>query len=290
MPGPQSISGLEGFIIQDPEATPESIHGGPADPFHAQYGEVAEPYPWQMQAYGGPYNIVDPVDGMIGMYTEVMPAGDITQDPTGDRTPYTHASPWPKDPIGDGSVSPENTARQLYQNRSIHASNLGSSGKHLFTNTVPVNDEWQEVWAVSPGTMSLQTPGMPQQAAIAVGGFGSRDRGSTEAAQNSYGYDSAHMHRRFATGSIPGNYMYLKPGGRPMVKSISRIGLRNFPIGANTPFYGDDTTMAFDTYGSILVDTPPEYIAPPQPMTTPNAPGSDPTDMGGTTDFGWGVY
>lgn len=292
MAGPQGVTGIqgmEGFIIQDPEAAPEDIHGGPANPYHAQYGEVAQPYPWQMQQYGGTYDVIDPVDGMIGMYADVMPAGDITQDPTGDQTPYTHAAPWPKDPIGDGSVGPENIARRLKQNRSIHASNLGSSYKHLYTNSVPVEDTWEEVWVVSPGTISLENPNVPQQVAISAGGFGTRNRGTTQSAQNSFGFDSAHMHRRFATGSIPGNYMYLKPGSRPLVKSISRIGLRNFPTGENTPFYGDDTTESYDTYGAILTATPSEYIAPPQPMTT-DAPGSDPSDMGGSTDLGFGLW
>lgn len=285
------LNGVVGYIIQEPEAPPEDIHGGVADPFHAQYGEVAEPYPWQMQQFGpGPYTPVDPIDAMIGMYSEVLPAGTIDQDPTGDQTPYTHAAPFPKNAIGDGSVSPENTSRQLIENRRIHASNLGSSFKHLFSPTsVAHNDTWEEVWSVSPGTSSLQRPGTPQQVAIAVGGFGSRDRGNTVAAQNGYGFDSAHFHRRFATGSIPGNGMYLQPGGRPLVKTLSKIGFRNFPVGANTPFYGDDTGQSFNTDGAILTDTPSEYIAPPQPMTAAG-PGSDPNDPGGTTDFGWSVW
>lgn len=292
MPGPNgvvSLNGLEGYVIEEPEATAYDIHGGPANPAHATFGEVASPYPWQMTQFGGAYDFISPVDGMVGSYEEILPAGSIDQDPTGDRTPYTHAAPWPKDPIGDGSVGPENTARKLNQNKHIHASNTGASYKSLYTNTVPVNDEWEEVWAVSPGTISLENPATPHQVSMSVGGFGSRNRGTTPSPQNAYGFDSAHMHRRFATGSIPGNYMYLKPGGRPLVKSISRIGLRNWPTGANTPFYGDDPTASFDTYGAILVATPSEYVAPPQPMTIAG-PGSDPNEMGGTTDLGFGAW
>lgn len=289
MPGPQSISGIEGFVIEDPEATPYDIHGGPANPAHAKFGEVAEPYPWQMTQFGGAYDFIDPVDGMVASYEEVLPAGSIDQDPLGDRTPYTHAAPWPKNPMGDGSVSPENIARQLQQNRSIHASNLGASYAHLYTNAVAHNDTWEEVWSVSPGTSSLENPNVPHQVSMAVGGYGSRNRGTTPSPQNAYGFDSAHFHRRFATGSIPGNQMWMKPGGRPLVKSISRIGLRNWPTGANTPFYGDDPTASFDTYGAILVDIPNEYVSPPQPMTVSNGPGSDPNDIGGTTDFGFGI-
>lgn len=293
MAGPSgvvSINGLEGFIIEDPEASPYDIHGGPADPDHARYGEVAEPYPWQMQQFGGPYNPIDPVDGMIGMYADVLPAGSIDDDPLGDRTPYTHAAPWPKDPIGDGSVGPENTARKLIQNRRIHASNMGASYAHTHTNSVAHNDTWEEVWTVSPGTSSLEQHGVPQQVAISAGGFGTRNRGTTNSPQNSYGYDSAHMHRRYATGSIPGNHMWMKPGGRPLIKSISRIALRNWPTGVDSPFYGDDTTTSFDTYGAVLVATPADYIAPPQPKTTSSGPGSDPNDMGGSTDLGFGMF
>jgi hypothetical protein len=288
--GVSGIQGIDGYIIQDPEASPEDIHGGPANPLHAQYGEVAEPYPWQMTQYGGVYDWIDPIDGMVGFAPDTLDAGDITQDPTGDRTPYTHAAPWPKNPIGDGSISPENVSRQLRQNRSIHASNLGASYKHLYAGAIAQNDTWEEVWAVSPGSSSLEADGVPQQVAISAGGFGTRNRGTTQSPQNEYGYDSAHMHRRYATGSIPGNYMYLRPGSRPLVKSISRIGMRNFPVGDNTPFYGDDTGSSYDTYGAILEATPPEYIAPPQPMTDSQAPGSDPSAMGGTTDFGVSVW
>jgi hypothetical protein len=283
-----SINGLEGFVIQEPEASPYDIHGGPVNAAHAHYGEVASPYPWQMTQYGGTYDFISPVDGMVEQYFEVLESGTIDQDPRGDQTPYTHAAPWPKDPIGDGSIGPENTAKQLNQNKHIHASNTGASRRQLYTRNTPVNDTWKEVWVVSPGTISLESSAVPHQVSMAAGGFGSRNRGTTPSPQNSYGYDAAHMHRRFATGSIPGNYMYLKPGGRPMVKSISRIGYRNWPTGPNTPFYGDDPTASFDTYGAVLTGTPPEYISPPQPMTGA-APGAN-SEMGGTTDFGFGVW
>jgi hypothetical protein len=288
--GIQPIGPVVGYILQNPEATPEQIHGSSANPAHANYGEEAEPYSWQATQYSsGPFGPIGPNDKVIGSYPEVFAGGMLSDDPTADRTPYTHAAPYPKNAIGDQSVSPENISRQLYQNRAIHASNLGSSLKHLYTPTMlPQNDQWTEVWNVSPGDGTLQSPNVPQQIGMSVGGFGSRDRVQSHAGQNSYGYDSAHMHRRFATGSIPGNYQMLIPGSRPMIHTVT--GMRNFPTGSDTPFAGDNTGDVFGIDGAILQATPTEYVAPPQPLTVPAswdpASGTDSTNDG-TTGWAW---
>jgi len=291
MAGPQGLQPLVGYVLQQPEATPEEIHGSPANPAHASYGEAALPYSWQMNQYGsGPYGPIGPNDQVIGEQIPIFAGGVLTDDPTADRTPYTHAAPWPKDPIGDQSASPENISRQLIQNMHIHASNLGSSLKHIYKNSaVPQNDQWTEVWSVSPGTGTLQTPNVPQQIGMNVGGFGSRDRIQSHAVQNSYGYDSAHMHRRYATGAIPGNFNWMQPGSRPMVHTAT--GIRNFPIGPDTPFYGDDPSSVFGIDGAILQATPTEYMAPPEPLTVPASwdpnSGTNTTTQAGTSGWGW---
>lgn len=284
------LMGIEGFIVTNPEATPEQIHGGTVDPKHAKWGEVAQPYPWQMTQYGpsyhGPYGpqnglLEDEIDG-----TAALAAGTLDDDPTADKVPYYgHAAPWPKNNTGDGSVSPDNTEKQRRQSRAIHGVNLGASMKFLYEPTLEANnDQWRDFINVDAGT-SIQPAGVPPQVGIAVGGFGSRDRVNSLAKQNQYGFDSAHMHRRWAVGSIPGNYMWMKPASRPMVRSMT--GIRHFPTADDSPFAGDDATMAYGLQGAILTQPPSEYVAPPQPVTTP-APSSN--DPGGTMDTSWGGW
>jgi hypothetical protein len=291
MAGPQGLQPLVGYVIADPEATPEEIHGSPANPAHGNYGEISERYASQATQYGsGPFGPIGPNDKVIGEMPDTFPGGMLSDDPTADRTPYTHAAPYPKDPIGDQSVGPANTARQLQQNAFLHASNLGSSLKHLYSPAmVPQQDQWTEVWNVSPGTETLQSNDVPQQIGISSGGFGSRDRIQSHAGQNQYGFDSAHFHRRFATGPIPGNFQWMLPGSRPMVRTITSI--RNFPVGADTPFYGDTTGEVFGIDGAILQNTPTEYVAPPEPLTVP-APWDPNSGVDTTTqsDSGWGWW
>jgi hypothetical protein len=212
-----------------------------------------------------------------------LAAGTLSDDPTADMVPYYgHAAPWPKDPIGDGSVSPDNTIRQVLDNRDIHASDLGSSRKHLYEPTLEANnDSWTDFYTVDAGT-SLQPTGVPQSVGITVAGFGSRDRVNSHARQNSFGFDSVHMHRRWATGSIPGNYMWMKPSSRPMNRSFT--GIRQFPNGVNSPFEGDNPQDAYGLQGVVLTQPPTEYVAPPQPLT---APAFSSTEEGGTMETGW---
>ncbi len=283
------LMGTTGYDNQNPEATPEQVHGGYVDPNHSNWGEQANPYPWQRPQDGlgvhGPYG---PQNGLLedeNAQTAALAAGVITDDPTGDRNPYgpgQHAAPWPKDPIGDQSVRPDNVVRQRLQSASIHASDLGASDKHLYEPTLYANnDEWTDFYTVDHGT-SLQPQGVPQAVGIVVGGWGSTDRVNSHAHQNSFGFDSAHLHRRWATGSMPGNYMWMKPGSRPMVRS--NTGLRNFPTGQDSPFEGDDTTSAYGIDGAILSTPPAEYTAPPQPVTTA---AYDSNYAGGTMETGW---
>lgn len=292
MPGVTPLTGLmgtTGYVNENPEASPEQVHGGYVDAAHSNWGEQAQPYPWQRPQDGmqthGPYG---PQNGLLGdesQATAAFAAGVITDDPTGDRNPYgpgQHAAPWPKNPMGDQSVFPDNVANQRLQSASIHASDLGASDKHLYEPTLFANnDEWTDFYTVDHGT-SLQPQGVPQSVGIVVGGWGSTDRVNSHAHQNSYGFDSVHMHRRYATGSVPGNYMWMKPGSRPMVRS--NTGLRNFPTGQDSPFEGDDTTSAYGIEGAILSTPPTEYVAPPQPVTTP---AFDPSNAGGTMETGW---
>jgi hypothetical protein len=266
--GLQGLTGLQGFVNAAPEAEPSDIQGGPANPQHAILGEDAEPYSWENLAYGtmprGPFG---PENELLGDLPEsdTLGAGQLTDDPTADLTPYrTHAGPFPKG--RETSVGPDAIARQLQQSRGLHAIDTNAGAARNFIPTMEAKqDEWEEIWEVTPGA-SMIDPNIPSQlkAAGSQGGFGSRGRENTFAPQNEYGFDSRHQHRRYATGSIPGNYMWMRPGGRPMIKSLP--GPARPAVGAGSPFQGQDVgdAYAYDT-GAVLQNPASEYVPPPTP-------------------------
>jgi len=114
---------------------------------------------------------------------------------------------------------------------------------------------------VNAANSDLQQIG--RQAMSAGFGWGTRDRTQSFARQNEFGFDSAHVHRRYAQSPIPGNYMWMRPGGRPMVKGLP--GPARPPIGPDSPFAGDDLGQSFNINGAILQNVPSEYVPPAQP-------------------------
>jgi hypothetical protein len=271
MDGLTGLSGLQSLYVATPEADPEEIQGNPADPRHGIRGEKALPYSWESQqtpAGGhGPYG---PPDGGFLDETEYysLSAGMVTDDPTAETAPWTHAAPFPKNVIGDMSVSPDNIARQRRFSMWVHGLKTGGKRNVIIPTMEAVQDQWSEIWEVDPGNSDLTTAPRQLMAGAAPGGRGHTDRTQSFARQNGYGFDSAHKHRRYATGSLPGNYMWLKPGGRPMNKSLP--GPARPAIGKDSPFEGQDlgSAFAYDN-GAILQDTPTQYVAPPEPYVAP---------------------
>jgi hypothetical protein len=95
--------------------------------------------------------------------------------------------------------------------------------------------------------------------------------------RNLFGYGDKHLHRRYAQSSIPGNYMWLRPGGRVMYKTVP--GTAKLPIGPESQFTtdnADDSAKAvgfpFNPYGAVLQQTPTEYVPPPAPNIAPVTP------------------
>ena len=133
----------------------------------------------------------------------------------------------------------------------------------------PQQDEWIGFFNEVPGEALLDN-GLPRQMRGATGGWGTTDRSTSMATQNQYGYDTSHRHRRYAAGPIPGNYMWLIPAGRPMVKSLP--GPARPPVGKGSPFQGQETftPFAYDT-GAILQNAGTSYVPPPTPYTVPVA-------------------
>lgn len=277
---PPGVNGITGFINQAPQAPPEEISGGPVNPYHGHYGEQASPYPW-LNFPMGPYpGLIDPTPGIVDT-TQQQPganSGIIGQDPTADQTPAFHAAPFPNE--GPNSRSAEQmdmrgraqgSARQLLQSLWIHAHNTGASLKRLFDLTYgSKQDTW--VGFFNPVQGNDIVPQIPGSVSSNAGGFGANDHTSNAYHKaNSFSLNTSHRHRRYATGSIPGNYMWMNPSARPMVRSLTG----QYKFQTSGAFAGDDPGFAFSTYGAVLTATPPNYNAPPQPNLG-NSPDSEP--------------
>lgn len=277
--GVQGLQPVFGSVILEPEATAEERLGDPADPRHGQ--ELVAPltatgYPWEVLSGvvgpKGPYGAEAQLVGQDQGWP--VPAGNQGQNPSADLTPETHAAPWPKGV--EQNEGPDAVARQLEQSASIHGANTGAA-RRLQTRIPALQDTWVEDYSVDPGG-SIQDPQMSGQQKAAAGGWGTTDRVSSFARQNGFGFDAAHLHRRFATGSVPGNYLWMKPGGRPMVKS--QAGPARPPTGENSPFTGQDTTLSYGVQGAVLQADAVEYEAPPEPYLAPSyGPGGDPAPV-----------
>lgn len=260
--GLSALAGLQIQIDADSQATPEQRSGGVADPRHSNVGEVAKPYPWESNStQAGDHGPYGPENQLLDdEFWFIQPAGHEYQDPYFDHTPSTRAAPFPKG-INSGPVPgehPDAVAEQRRQSALIHAVKTNAGARSI--NTVNAfQDDWEEIWDVSPGSTDLQPIG--RQAMSSGFGWGTTDRTQSFARQNAYGFDSAHKHRRYATGTIPGNYMWLQPGGRPLRKSLA--GPARPAIGPDSPFEGQDLGAAFSANGAVLQNVPTEYTAPP---------------------------
>jgi len=265
--GLSGIAGYQVLIDEQSQATPEDRMGGTADPKHQEVGETAKPYPWQAKetqaaSMHGPYG---PENQLLFdfEYWTIEPAGMVTDDPTFDRTPSTGAAPWPKG-IASGPVpgeTPDDIADQLTQSTAIHGINLGGSLKAVHQLDA-LQDDWAQLYEVNPGHTLTEPPGRQMMSSGAL--WGTRDRTQSFARQNEYGFDSKHMMRRYARGPIPGNTYWMRPGGRPLVKSFA--GPARPPIGPDSPFAGNDLGAAFSYDGAVLQNVPREYVPPPTPQ------------------------
>lgn len=270
----KGLGGVQGFVREDAFATAEQRSGGTADPKHAERGETAKPYPWE-NFPGEPHGPFGVENELLGMEPDqfIDGHGYLAQDPTADLQPITHAANWPKGlPT---TVHPDEVSARREESRLIHAQGMGGSREALYLPTLDATqDEWVELWEVDPGVTIPPQPAQPEMLkGTGIMGYGSTDRNATFARQNGYGFDSAHMHRRYATGSIPGNYMWMEPGSRPLVKSIPRGG--SIPTGPNSPFAGQDGNLGYDAQGSVLQDLPVEYAGPPAPALASQYAGDD---------------
>lgn len=264
------LNGLQGYTYEEfPQAPPEVVHGGPANPAHGEHGEQAIPYSWESQlvnytGHTGPYGAEN---GFLGdeRIADGMPAGMLTADPYADLTPYLgHAAPVNVTLSGRLPSQYDAINAQLVQGAENRSVDLGGSRKMSLTELGDAQqDDWTGIWDVTQG--SEVYPPVPAPVSTAVGGFGVNDRSSNILRkQNSFGFNEGHHHRRFATGPIPGNYMWMRPGSRPMIKHAA--GTARPATGPDSPFYGQDLGETFGIQGAVLMQVPTEYQPPPSPQ------------------------
>lgn len=272
------LNGIRGYQDPTPEATPEEVHGSPANPAHGNWGEQAEPYSWQSQLipYAGKTSPRGPENQLLGSTTDFdgMPAGQLGHDPYADLTPTTHAAPTNVTLSGALPSQFDAINQQLVQGAENRSTDLGGSRKYSLTELGDAQqDEWAGIWDVSdePG----KYPDGPAWSDTSQFGVGVNDRpGNPLRKRNGFGFDRGHHHRRFARGSIPGNYMWMRPGGRPMIKSLP--GPARPAVGVDSPFTGDDLGASFGIQGAVLVSVPQEYAPPPGPQLVSPVNSDDP--------------
>lgn len=272
------ITGIQGLnqerfrVVIQPEAPPAGVHGGSVDPKHGHTGEVAEPYPWiEFLGPHGPYGPGE--DQMLSELPEdrTLRAGDIRQDPSGDQTPYySHAGPnipgiMLNHETGPSHL-PDGVSDYLRKSALAHGTRTNAAEKGRASSN-PENDPWLRFWEPVQGEDIL--PPVPGQVSVAAGGFGTHDRTSnTYHKVNSYQLNTSHRMRRYSTNVVPGNWMWMNPGGRPLHKTLA--GPAQVPVGEG-PFSGQDQGYGYGPEGAILMDPATSYVTPPLPYTTPPA-------------------
>jgi hypothetical protein len=215
---------------------------------------------------------MQPIDGMVGdPDVGGLEAGFMAQDPTADQTPAYHAAPFPNE--GPAALNADQvdiinrakgSTRQLLDSFRVHAHNTGAGLRRLFDPTMlSKQDSWTGFFNPEMGEDIV--PKIPGSVSNNAGGYGSNDHVSNAYAKvNRYAFNTSHRHRRYATGPIPGNNMWLKPGGRPMVRSNTG----QYHFATSGAFEGDDPGATFGLPGAILAEVPSEYAPPPQVNTT----------------------
>jgi hypothetical protein len=271
------IQGIGGYTKDQAFATAEQMQGDTVDPKHAQWGEETEPYPWE--AYGGAQG---PAKGPFGIENELLgddsfigglTSGQIMQDPEGDYTPYygSHAAPFPRGLMrGEMSTtSPKGSAEMLEQSAEIHSADTNAGSSRLYAESLLAKqDDWEAFYNPEQGSDLTTNTDKDGQVGPSSFGFGVNDHMTNDfAKQNEFNFNKAHRHRRYATGHIPGNYMYLRPGGRPMIKTMPHGAI--LPVGDNSPFAGDNVMETFSIDGAILQSPATEYVPPPTPYVAP---------------------
>ena len=261
------VSGVTGLVFVDPspEASPEVYTGNPW-PSPAGPGYQAQPlrYPGQLwsQGYGISPQIPAPETGLLddGDYPESAAAIAGPGTPYFDATPNTHAGPW----VGPyDTTDPDQAAARTAAAAGAHADGLDNRKPGLIIASL--QDDWAEYWNGPAGGALTGDGG--QNARVSAGW------GSTDVTQNPAGVNQTedytlHGHRRVATGkNLPMNFAWLQGAGRPLVNTVH--GLQAFPVGAGSPYEGQDPAYGYGTAGAVLILPAGDYEPPASPYQPP---------------------
>jgi hypothetical protein len=271
MPGITGVAPINGFIQwDDPSADPFTLQGSPVNPAHGNaLVNPDQPYPSEMAQWGDPNTQADR-DGDYIDGSGAGAGGDTPNAGTGqfgtygyDATPNTHAGPWPKGlPPGlVGSVTPDAVALQREESAVLHADGLTGSYKPWLNTADPLQDNWQDYWNPNDNVPNMQEP-VNGQVKFVVGGSFSTDAVGNPDGHNENTMGNSHMHRRWSAGSVPGAYMWMKPGGRPLVGLVP--GPARPPVGTG-PFEGQDIGSGYQAYPGVLQHPAGAYEPPPDP-------------------------
>ena len=285
MPGLSALSGYNAITDSNPFASADERSGGAANP-HVIETHSDPAYKSQLTKSGAyaPQGVENQLlgDDMWFLEPAGMPLDNPEQDYNTPSLTRSHGSVHNIVKTSEGVLSQAGAIDLQISQMDNKLSDMGTSRKMTHSQGLdPLNDHWQEIWNVDNG--SSDVPETTKQIAYQANGFGAADSVSNSYHKtNQYGFNSKHMHRRFAIGHIPGNFMWMRPQGRPLFKSIA--GPARPPVGGNSPFAGQDVGFAFsyDT-GAVLLNTPEEYIPPPSPnIATRDAVYDNPYGTEGT--------
>jgi hypothetical protein len=263
-----SLSGLVA-IDDSPEASAQVVMGNPWPSPGSGY--VARPlrYPGQLwsQGYGLDPTLPDPETDLIETPVPVTPASvPGAGTPYYDATPDTHAGPWvaPYD-----TWHPDGAAERQALSYAAHSDGLDNAKPGLII--APLDSDWQEYWNSPADQPVLADGGMNKRVS---GGWGSTDADQNPAGKNTTEDFSLHGHRRVNNGrNLPMNFLWMPGGQRPLVTSLH--GLQALPVGAMSPYAGQDPSFGYGTAGAVLTMPAGDYEPPadpyqPGPLSTQN--------------------
>lgn len=259
MAGLTGLTGLTSTTNDDPEGSAEVTYGGPSE-VHAQNHPGI--YPWQDlpgDPPHGPYGTqAQLIEGVPGS----QPAG--APGPLTNIRPTTHAAPWPKG-IGSGDNSCiQEAAEDAWCSAERHTSDQNEVNPRLTGRIAPPNVAQMTFNYNSRGQSGLATDVPPQLK-------GARGKDMAQGFQKPMDYDfaGAHVSERFPMPGVPGNYLWQRPGARPLIIETPNAGNPAWGTGQDSVFAGQTPQVTYGPTGAVLQNPPNQYQNSPEPTVNP---------------------
>lgn len=285
MPALQGLSGL----YADPQDTQDYMDEGVLEakgftlnPEHGEYGSQSDGYSGTVPTES-PYSPMTVYDGWDSALAAEY--GYREYDAPGrelDRTPQSHAAPYPRGIIMDSVDSQGNLATVADQMRELHRPDLG--GQRLYLGHSPAGHEEQTHYTtndyVAPNE-SYQSPGVPGQlrgsGGYAQGGYGS---GHADTVQG-YGvlntlpeFNAGHSIRREQHDSA--HFDYTNTHGEQNVPFYGRHPVEQMPLdGPDSPYFEAGSIDGANVVWEGRIGDPSPYEQPAETSVAaamPSAP------------------